>query len=135
MSTVVETAIVNLTAQQTPKLSALVREGAKQYPEQIFGVWFKYSLQTGELCGTCTIGAAAAALGITRYKGAFQALLAGLGWTLAEQPYVAYPDYAPVWDFVLDRHHMNIFEAIGCLNDVARWSREMIADWLEGIGY
>lgn len=122
-------------AKSYPKLSALIRKGAKKVPQQCYGSWFKYEPVTRKLSAACSIGAAAAAIGVTRYVGSFNRLLTALGWTMADQPYVAYPEGVPVWDFALNRYHMNIFEAIASLNDCARWKREQVADWLESVGY
>jgi hypothetical protein len=116
------------------KLSEAIREGIKKDGVQIFGhLWqFEGEIETNlwgnsnptydlrkNLTGCCTIGAAL--LGVERPRA---------------DPWEVFPILKEITDCPKSCDVvMNAFGAIIVhLNDNHKWTREEIADWLEGIG-
>lgn len=99
------------------KLSEAIRAGAKLRP-QAFGV------SIDEHGGSCAMTAAREAL-FGGQRADTRVILAAVG--LENEPQVVMP--------VEVRELVPIVIAVICLNDAYKWTREQIADWLEGIGY
>lgn len=112
------------------KLSEAMRKGAKAHP-QISGEYSLLDPETGEhAVGTCAIGAAYYAVFneiANPYNSVERKLEARTGAPL--HSVVGAPAGIPV------PASTDLADTIILLNDQYGWTREQIADWLEGIGY
>lgn len=111
------------------KLSMAIRKGAKLHPQGrlYFG---EYSKDNSEFF-TCAIGAAYEA--ITKLRPPVSMLDAGVRNTVAHAVGINI-NTRPLRDPV-DGATRTVFDTIAQLNDRHKWTREAIADWLEGQGY
>lgn len=110
------------------KLSEAIREGIRKDGRQIFGAFYEYenglklNVYTTDIAiiGCCTIGAA----------------LIGINAQDMEEPCESFPELKQRVNIPCgcEMCYNNIGDIIVHLNDKERWSREKIADWLEGIG-
>jgi hypothetical protein len=116
------------------KLSELMREGAKLNPQLRDGRYVSgYPLDKNPEVRTCALGAAYLAAGNN-----YGIAPAVYDWLFAHFPMdtpTPLPDGIEVTEF--DRYYRDdsLFNAINYLNDDLAWTRERIADWLEGKGY
>jgi hypothetical protein len=118
-------------AKDYKKLSTLIKDGASKSPK-VEGKLFEDAV-TG-VRGSCSIGAAALSLnpGIVDrivVKGednmvAYKLIEKAVGYNLMEKEVIS-----PV-----THQKLPLQVALISLNDYAEWSREAIADWLEGLG-
>jgi hypothetical protein len=109
------------------KLSQAIREGAKLRPQTTLAYF--YRCDDGEL-GSCALGAAAEALGLNLSSEGIgmqtDSILSKRFGGLLDKP-----TQHPLFPHVV----LRLEKVITDLNDVQGWSREQIADWLEGLGY
>lgn len=119
------------------KLSAAIRKGIKKDGKQIFGTLFEY--KDKKLVGCCALGAA--------YIGAFGVSYAKL-YCRGEEGDEADPfnevlsSRVPFAKLPREMRALRSIKRDACLddvitslNDLCKWSREEIANYLEGIGY
>ena len=108
------------------KLSEAIRLGAMLRP-QGFGAVF-YS--DGGVMKSCALGAAGEAVGVMRGE---------LYRSPADQEWAELQKFFPIllsipqWPCEHKGFWAGVSSAIGHLNDTHRWTREQIADWVEGI--
>jgi hypothetical protein len=108
-------------------LSDAIREGAKAVPE-VHGPLFRCD-SNGEVCGACALGAAFYAAAGIRKRGDFRRDLE----LKTMFPYIVNRVKLPpgLEHMVFNMEALNLDNAIIVLFEVAYWSRERIADWVE----
>jgi hypothetical protein len=123
------------------KLSEAIREGIKKDGVQVFNTYFDYAFpdpgasfyskanKEAPIIGCCALGAAL--IGIRNFKTYKDVNINESMGIYKEFPALNRCNFK----FPLrDSFDQDLFSAITSLNDTYKWTREQIADWLEGIG-
>jgi len=126
------------------KLSAAIRKGIEMDGPQVFGQYATWDAE-GKMNGCCALGAAAIAIKGTSLpfgsSSSFNDILMENGLTRPLVPTEKIPEEALPYFYNLNvardplLKSIHVAELVVILNDNLKWTRERIADWLEGIGH